>query len=582
MTERFATAALGVFGLHSIARKMTVLALIATLLPSVAMGWLSYVLNERTLRAKIGQELESVTSRASREIDLLIKERLYDVRVFSTSSVVAEAAEELGDASAAGDPGRTRELANYLRSVRGRFADYEELLVLDPKGRIVATTADRPGVVELPKEWDRLARADRPMVGRAGRDEKLGTEVMIIGEPIRSARDRFVGVFAAKVNFKGIGEVLRASSKDAACELSVVGRDGIALVAAAGNGGGSRRAEVEPAVAQALFSKTAPLLEYRDEDGRATVGSLEPLKQIEGGVLAQLDRRTAYAQIGRLRSITLALTFALLIVVGFAASLLGLTIVRPLGRLARGSAKVAGGDLTIDLPVLGRSEVAGLTALFNNMVLRLAHTRDELDAKNEALRAKNAELQTLSRTDSLTGLQNRHSLMGALSREVERSQRYDHAFAVLMLDVDHFKKLNDAHGHLAGDQVLRGISRLLEQSTRSCDCAARYGGDEFVVVLPETDLTTAVQVAERIRQRAGAVRPTITDDCWEVSLSIGVSMYPESALDPDTLLREADAALYEAKRSGRNQVAASVRRRGAGAPWILLEAGEQRLEDPAR
>ena len=131
-----------------------------------------------------------------------------------------------------------------------------------------------------------------------------------------------------------------------------MGRDGIALVAAAGNGGGSRRAEVEPAVAQALFSKTAPLLEYRDEDGRATVGSLEPLKQIEGGVLAQLDRRTAYAQIGRLRSITLALTFALLIVVGFAASLLGLTIVRPLGRLARGSAKVAGGDLTIDLPVL--------------------------------------------------------------------------------------------------------------------------------------------------------------------------------------------------------------------------------------
>jgi diguanylate cyclase (GGDEF)-like protein len=232
--------------------------------------------------------------------------------------------------------------------------------------------------------------------------------------------------------------------------------------------------------------------------------------------------------------------------------------------------------------VLGGSEVAGLTTVFNNMVLRLAHSRDELDAKNEALRGKNAELQKLSTTDSLTGLQNRHSLMRVLSREVERSQRHHHVFAVLMIDVDHFKKLNDAHGHLAGDQVLRGISRLLEQSTRSCDCAARYGGDEFVVVLPETDLATAVQVAERIRQRAGAVRPTITDDCWEVSLSIGVSMYPESALDPDTLLREADAALYEAKRSGRNRVAASVPRRGAGAPWTLLEAGEQRLEDPAR
>ncbi len=563
-TERFVTRALGVFGVQSIARKVTVLALIATLLPSAAMGWLSYVFNKRILEAKIGQELSSVTTQASREIDLAIKERLYDVRVFSTSSVVAGTTEALVKGSAAARPDEKKQLENYLKAVRRKFADYEELLVVDPGGRVLATTAETPGALELPGDWERLARADKPVVGQAHRDPDLGKDILVIGEPIRSVREEFVGLLVAKLNFRGIAEVLRRYAEDAPCALNLVDRDGRALVAA-GNGA-APRAGIAPEVAEKLFSKVSAFLEYRDVDGRATVGSLEPLEQIEGGVLAQLDRSTAYAHIGRLRNLTLALTGILLLVVGLAASLLGLAIVRPLGRLARGSAKVAGGDLTIALPVLGKGEVAALTTLFNNMVLRLAHTREELDAKNAALREKNAELQKISTTDSLTGLHNRHALMGTLAREVERSGRHDHVFAVLMIDVDQFKGLNDSHGHLAGDQVLRGIAKLLEHSTRSCDCAARYGGDEFVVVLPETDLDTAVQVAERIRDRASVVRPTITDDPWEVSLSIGVSMYPEHALEPDALLRKADAALYEAKRAGRNRVAAAGDTRAAGGP----------------
>jgi diguanylate cyclase (GGDEF)-like protein len=484
--------------------------------------------------------------------------------VFSTSSVVAGTTEALVEGAAAAKPFDKSQLENYLKSVRRKFADYEELLVVDPGGRVVATTAETPGALDLPKEWERLARADKPVVGQAHRDPDLGKDILVIGEPIRSVHDEFVGLFVAKLNFRGIAEVLRRYAADTPCALNLVDREGRALVAA-GNGA-APRAGIEPAVAKKLFSKASAFLEYRDVDGRATVGGLEPLEQIEGAVLAQLDRSAAYAQIGRLRDITLALTGILLLVIGLAASLLGLTIVRPLSRLARGSAKVAGGDLTIALPVLGKGEVASLTTLFNNMVLRLAHTREELDAKNEALREKNAELQKISTTDSLTGLHNRHALMRTLAREVERSGRHDHLFAVLMIDVDHFKQLNDSHGHLAGDQVLRGIAKLLEHSTRSCDCAARYGGDEFVVVLPETDMGTSIQVAERIRDRAGAVRPTITDDPWEVSLSIGVSMYPEHALEPDALLRRADAALYEAKRAGRNRIAVAGDPRATMSP----------------
>jgi len=207
--ERSVTRALGAFGVQSIARKVTVLALIATLLPSAAMGWLSYVFNKRIFEAKIGQELSSVTTQASREIDLAIKERLYDVRVFSTSSVVAGTTEALVRGSAAERPFDKSQLENYLKSVRRKFADYEELLVVDPAGRVVATTAETPGALELPGDWERLARADKPVVGQAHRDPDLGKDILVIGEPIRSVRDEFVGLLVAKLNFRGIAEVLR-------------------------------------------------------------------------------------------------------------------------------------------------------------------------------------------------------------------------------------------------------------------------------------------------------------------------------------------------------------------------------------
>jgi two-component system cell cycle response regulator len=163
--------------------------------------------------------------------------------------------------------------------------------------------------------------------------------------------------------------------------------------------------------------------------------------------------------------------------------------------------------------------------------------------------------QELARTDALTGCYNRRALFERLEREVDRVKRYDQGLALLLVDLDNFKDVNDARGHLAGDSVLRQVGDLLRREARSVDVVARYGGDEFVVVLPETTQEGAVIFAERLRVKIGDFDFAETGAPLYVTVSVGVAA--ASVERPDTaegLIARADAAMYEAKGGGRNQV----------------------------
>ena len=212
--------------------------------------------------------------------------------------------------------------------------------------------------------------------------------------------------------------------------------------------------------------------------------------------------------------------------------------------------KVAAGNLDVDLPVLSGGEVGYLTQVFNNMVVRLREGREALDAANETLRRKNEELERLSVTDGLTGLYNRRRLMESLNDEARRSQRLKHTFALLMVDVDHFKKYNDSFGHPAGDTVLARVAAILREATREVDHVARYGGEEFLVMLPETGMPEALDISERIRARIG-------EEVFHgrhMTVSIGVAEFPLHGDTPEQVIAAADEALYEAKREGRDRV----------------------------
>jgi diguanylate cyclase (GGDEF)-like protein len=187
----------------------------------------------------------------------------------------------------------------------------------------------------------------------------------------------------------------------------------------------------------------------------------------------------------------------------------------------------------------------------------LARVKVQLKIKSlqDKLKQSNQMLLELSHTDPLTGLNNRRSMMEALDKEFERSTRTQSPLSLLMLDIDHFKKINDNFGHQQGDKVLQSLAALLKEHLRQYDLATRFGGEEFALILPETSEKDACLVAERIRQSIQELELDDLPTHFRMTASIGLATSPNEVMaTPDDLIREADDALYNAKRRGRNRV----------------------------
>jgi len=205
--------------------------------------------------------------------------------------------------------------------------------------------------------------------------------------------------------------------------------------------------------------------------------------------------------------------------------------------LIRAAERVAAGEADVEIPSrndhLGRGLRAAITTLAARMVAA----------------------QSDASTDLLTDLPNRSSIIGALFIEVERSLRYRRPLAVAFADIDHFKTINDTYGHEAGDVVLRGVAEILRQNIRASDRAGRYGGEEFMLMLPETSVGEAAVLADKLRLLVGGSRFEMPDGTLvNVTISIGVTGGIGDRLRVDELVREADAAMYSAKALGRDQV----------------------------
>ncbi|HET9449787.1 MAG TPA: diguanylate cyclase, partial [Aggregicoccus sp.] len=207
---------------------------------------------------------------------------------------------------------------------------------------------------------------------------------------------------------------------------------------------------------------------------------------------------------------------------------------------------------------LGADDVLGAMPLDAEALLARAGRCLETKRRLDVLAAQAEELQALSTTDGLTQVSNHRHFQERLREEFRRAQRYADPLSLILVDLDHFKGVNDAHGHLTGDLVLREVAATLRQSVRDTDLLARYGGEEFAVLLPRTSIAGSLTVAERICRDVGALHIPLEGAGrapLRISASVGVSALPQRNLtSAEGLFRAADEALYRAKREGRNRV----------------------------
>lgn len=214
---------------------------------------------------------------------------------------------------------------------------------------------------------------------------------------------------------------------------------------------------------------------------------------------------------------------------------LKLTVVRPLKQLSQTISTIQEtGGLATKVMSKRRDEIGMLAQNFERLLV--------------LLRTRATALEQLATSDELTSLYNRRFIMDFLHREIERAIRYDQDLAILLLDVDHFKRINDSFGHAMGDRVLRAIGRILKESTRISDGLGRYGGEEFLIVMPHQSQSGAFVVSERVRQ---AIASTDFGTPWPVTVSIGVACWEGHTRE--ALLYVADQNLYKAKAAGRNR-----------------------------
>jgi diguanylate cyclase (GGDEF)-like protein len=208
----------------------------------------------------------------------------------------------------------------------------------------------------------------------------------------------------------------------------------------------------------------------------------------------------------------------------------------------------------------GSAEVVQLTRALRSLLRRIGFAEEqskeaELRASENARQFKDdvAELRRLADTDYLTTLMNRRAFLAAADDAMEFSVRYKRSMATLMIDIDHFKKINDIHGHAAGDAAIKRIAELINQSIRGTDKAARFGGEEFVVLLREVDESTAKLLADRIRTAIEGEVIEVGSKAISATVSIGIALLGETDRDVQDIMERADQGLYLAKNTGRNR-----------------------------
>jgi len=526
----------------------------AALVAGIAVAMIATRSTEAFLRSKIDERFPELLRANAQRLDRWYDQRLHDVETFASSETLADSL------AARRRPEVAREEARkYLAYVQEGFPQYRGLFVLEPDGSLHVSVGSDLAFASAPRTAVADARAGVGPVQRAG-----GERFQVVAAPVRRGGER-LGVLHAVVGLESIETLLGAEDHDTEVGVYVVGPGGAVVASGPASPPRDRyeRPLPEAGDAPAVAGYTTP-------GGGHVVGSAMRFPRFGWTLVVEQDYDVAFAPVvGVIRKV-LATNVGIVVLFGVIAFIMARSIVQPIRALSDGARRIAEGDTDVAIPLAqGRDEIGVLSRALHEMVERLRRNQVELQRKqeeieranadltrmNEDLRRGNEMLEQLSFTDGLTKLHNHRYFQDRLRSEARRADRSGDPLALLLVDIDDFKSLNDRFGHAVGDEVLRRVAAVVNNVVRETDLPARYGGEEFAVLAPRTNASGALALAEKLRLSVARARfrgeGFDAEEGVSVTVSIGAALY---AGDPKRFFNEADRALYRAKAEGKDCV----------------------------
>jgi diguanylate cyclase (GGDEF)-like protein len=444
-------------------------------------------------------------------------------------------------------------LGALLKSVLQHAPGFADIVYVDETGHTRVDPKHSIGVDLSDREYFKAAQRGESHVSDVLESRLTGTRVFVVSVPVRDAAGKFRGLMLGAVNLSTLSTLMQTVQDESASRTFLMRADG-ELIAPAGSGPGLKPGDT-------LFERArtnAPSRGiYRNAEGVRVVGTYRWV--LDGKWLLAAERPEADIMATHAWVLGVPLLGALVVFLFFGPMALRLarSLEAPLKRLEEHARQIEAGNFEVDCtPLPGTGTPAEVLRLNQAYCMMVDRVRAALDALREA-----------SFTDHLTGAANRKQLFYEGPRMLDSARRAGTPASLLMLDLDHFKRVNDTHGHAAGDAVLASFSALLRSTLRKSDLFARYGGEEFVVLAPNADLAHGLELAERIRQAVERLEVLCGEAALRFTVSIGVaSLEGPPAGKPaadgasseplEGLLARADEALYAAKAAGRNRVEA--------------------------
>lgn len=449
-------------------------------------------------------------------------------------------------------PARITDLLNaYKNPQLSSFAPFASISFFALDRRRIADTAGQDlGLREAASGyWQKIAAGDEYALDISP-SAVPGQEVFILARLVRDNRDEPFGVVVARIPVEALQTIVERPLKlfklGLMPNIDLLDRNGLILYSTMNKAGMLK--DIWPS-----FDAVKDALAAGERAGTRLYTDSARNTPTEILIFAREERDTNYQGNDWILTISVPWQIAMssmiglrnrlvMIILGIGCLCAGIavflskTITRPLVQLSKAAAEVGNGNLNIAVDVSSADEVGRLAVTFNLMVKKL----DEL---NRALLLAASE-------DKLTGAMNRRKIDEVMLSEMARAKRYHTPLALILFDLDHFKKVNDTYGHLVGDEVLKSVVAMIRQNIRVNDALGRWGGEEFMLLLPEAALPQAVEVAEKIRQ---SMELSALDQVGRVTISCGVAAMRDDDSE-DSFIKRADDALYVAKRKGRNLV----------------------------